>query len=463
MPKYCLLNQDINTSFINIETTWTGMRSKLLKKQTGYLVPDSFVELLKGETLNYFQNEKQAKIFSQACANLVINNPKLLQEIKKQNWRLAEQIIKLAEEILPRLNKLSDLEIIKFLLLSRKLQAQFAAWGMAVAFSDIYGFISEAITKIFTKRKKLKYSISVYLENLSNPKELSLTEQAYQEISRVNLNSAKEISKLLKKYFWLDQGYIGRGLTLENLRDIKKNHAFYEKQIVPSELLKIELKLNSKEERLLAVSRDLVQIKSWRSDRRQAIYVIVNKIIDRLAKRFKIEAKYLETLSTKELIKAIKNRKNSPSDLKERFERSLFIPQSADDYQIVINEEKINSYLAERINRLAINKTKTIKGQTACPGKVRGRVRLVFGPQHNNKISEGDILVSVSTSPQLLPAMKKALAFITDMGGITSHAAIVSRELKKPCVVGTKIATQVLRDGDIVEVDANKGVINILN
>jgi pyruvate,water dikinase len=90
-------------------------------------------------------------------------------------------------------------------------------------------------------------------------------------------------------------------------------------------------------------------------------------------------------------------------------------------------------------------------------------VRLVFGPQHNNKISEGDILVSVSTSPQLLPAMKKASAFITDMGGITSHAAIVSRELKKPCVVGTKIATQVLRDGDIVEVDANKGVINILN
>jgi hypothetical protein len=54
MPKYCLLNQDINTSFINIETTWTGMRSKLLKKQTGYLVPDSFVELLKGE--NFFSS-----------------------------------------------------------------------------------------------------------------------------------------------------------------------------------------------------------------------------------------------------------------------------------------------------------------------------------------------------------------------------------------------------------------------
>lgn len=68
-------------------------------------------------------------------------------------------------------------------------------------------------------------------------------------------------------------------------------------------------------------------------------------------------------------------------------------------------------------------------------------------------------MVSASTSPQLLPAMKQAAAFLTDVGGITSHAAIVARELKKPCVVGTKYATQILKDGDMVEVDANKGIV----
>ena len=87
---------------------------------------------------------------------------------------------------------------------------------------------------------------------------------------------------------------------------------------------------------------------------------------------------------------------------------------------------------------------------------------MVFGPQHNEKVAKGNILVSIATSPQLLPAMKRASAFVTDVGGITCHAAIVSRELKKPCVVGTKIATKVLRDGDSVEVDANKGVVKIL-
>ena len=76
-----------------------------------------------------------------------------------------------------------------------------------------------------------------------------------------------------------------------------------------------------------------------------------------------------------------------------------------------------------------------------------------------NKIKVGEILVANFTTPEYVPAMKKAAAIVTDDGGITSHAAIVARELKKPCVIGTKISTKVLRDGDLVEVDANKGIV----
>ena len=65
-------------------------------------------------------------------------------------------------------------------------------------------------------------------------------------------------------------------------------------------------------------------------------------------------------------------------------------------------------------------------------------------------------------SPTILSAMQKASAFITDEGGVTCHAAIVARELKKPCIIGTKIATKVLKDGDLVEVDTEKGVVKIL-
>ena len=66
------------------------------------------------------------------------------------------------------------------------------------------------------------------------------------------------------------------------------------------------------------------------------------------------------------------------------------------------------------------------------------------------------------TTPDMVPIMKKAAAFVTDEGGITCHAAIVSREMKKPCIIGTKIATKILHDGQLVEVDANRGIVKII-
>lgn len=79
-----------------------------------------------------------------------------------------------------------------------------------------------------------------------------------------------------------------------------------------------------------------------------------------------------------------------------------------------------------------------------------------------DKVKEGDILVTFMTTPVFVPAMEKAAAIVTDEGGILCHAAIVSRELGIPCVIGTKIATKVLKDGDFVEVDANRGIIKII-
>ena len=75
---------------------------------------------------------------------------------------------------------------------------------------------------------------------------------------------------------------------------------------------------------------------------------------------------------------------------------------------------------------------------------------------------KGGILVAPMTTPEYIFAMKKSIAVITDTGGLMSHAAVVSRELGIPCIVGTKIATKVLKDGDMVEVDANRGIIKII-
>lgn len=107
-------------------------------------------------------------------------------------------------------------------------------------------------------------------------------------------------------------------------------------------------------------------------------------------------------------------------------------------------------------------KSNLLKGEIAQKGIVRGRVKRVMGHRQIKEIKMGEILVSPMTTPDFLPAMKKAAAIVTDEGGVVCHAAIVARELKKPCIVGTKFATQLLKDGDFVEVDANIGEVRIL-
>jgi phosphohistidine swiveling domain-containing protein len=100
-----------------------------------------------------------------------------------------------------------------------------------------------------------------------------------------------------------------------------------------------------------------------------------------------------------------------------------------------------------------------LKGQPASPGKAKGRVRVLKKKADVKSLVKGEVLISPMTTPDFMPAMKKAAAIITDEGGITCHAAIVTRELNKPCIIGTKVATKVFKTGDYLEVDANKGII----
>jgi pyruvate,water dikinase len=100
-----------------------------------------------------------------------------------------------------------------------------------------------------------------------------------------------------------------------------------------------------------------------------------------------------------------------------------------------------------------------LEGLAASPGIVRGKARVVRNVAQIAKVQKGDILVTQMTSPDWVPTMKKSLGIITDQGGVTCHAAIVSRELGIPCVVGTQKATDILEDGDEVTVNGYEGVV----
>lgn len=109
--------------------------------------------------------------------------------------------------------------------------------------------------------------------------------------------------------------------------------------------------------------------------------------------------------------------------------------------------------------KVEIANTPKLTGTGASPGFASGHVKLIKSPKEISKVARGDILVAEMTSPDYVPAMKKAAAIVTDRGGMTSHAAIVSRELGVPCIVGTENATSTLKSGDVVSVDGTSGLV----
>lgn len=145
--------------------------------------------------------------------------------------------------------------------------------------------------------------------------------------------------------------------------------------------------------------------------------------------------------------------------LKKRYERYFF----ANNQLFVSNSKlKIAKKLGIKFIGKVAKKVRELKGSIAQKGFVRGYVRRVMGHKQINLVKTGEILISPMTIPDFLPAMIKAAAYVTDEGGTLCHAAIVAREFGKPCIVGTKFATEVFSDGDYVEVDANRGIVRLI-
>lgn len=108
------------------------------------------------------------------------------------------------------------------------------------------------------------------------------------------------------------------------------------------------------------------------------------------------------------------------------------------------------------------NYVNLIKGQSACQGIAKGRAKIVLELDDLKKIDKGNVIVTPMTTPDMTVALRTASAIVTNEGGITSHAAIVARELQKPCVIGTRIATKLIKNGDMLEVDGTAGTVKIL-
>ncbi|MFA6227024.1 MAG: PEP-utilizing enzyme [Candidatus Paceibacterota bacterium] len=172
----------------------------------------------------------------------------------------------------------------------------------------------------------------------------------------------------------------------------------------------------------------------------------------------------LRYLTQKEMGDYLGNRLNIIDILKVlnlRREKYLYL-LTIDGYEETSTDKDLIGKIYEEFY-LVKDIKKELNGFPAYKGIVKGRVfNKIQGNNSDHLVEKGYILVTSMTHPDDIYIIKESSAIITDEGGILSHAAIVAREMRKPCIIGTKIATQVLKDGDMVEVDADKGVVRII-
>jgi len=281
--------------------------------------------------------------------------------------------------------------------------------------------------------------------------------------------------KLFEKYWWINLGW-------ENMKPHNKEY-----------FLKAILKLRKKkgvEVRLKKIKNHIKDLETKRRDLfikynfssninywlefldKYAHYHDVRKeiqvkslyalhlIMQEMAKRLKLDAADLEWLWAGELIELFKGGNFDKAEIGKR-KRAVWASVSQRGIGFLSGEKAVKKFRDE----ITVQNEKfgELSGFGASRGIARGRVKVCFGiAEAKKKIRKGDILVCGMTTPDFVPIMRKCAAIVTDEGGLTCHAAIVSRELGIPCIVGTKIATQVLKNGDLVEVDANNGIVKIL-
>jgi len=151
------------------------------------------------------------------------------------------------------------------------------------------------------------------------------------------------------------------------------------------------------------------------------------------------------------------------AEIARRLEQHYGVPQdiewAKEDANLYLVQTRPVTTIREVEEREAVEETAPVllEGSPASPGVEAGPVKIVMDPSEIGKVEKGDVLVADMTTPDYVPAMKRAAAIITDRGGRTAHAAIVSRELGIPCVVGTGNATKNLRTGQVVTVDGARG------
>ncbi|PLX28826.1 hypothetical protein C0581_00860 [Candidatus Parcubacteria bacterium] len=308
-----------------------------------------------------------------------------------------------------------------------------------------------------------------------------LAQELYEEdvdIHNVEESQKDRVKMYITQWGWVHYGYCGPEYTIQNVLDEleiifekkespvdqieyakKELHKKMEKQ----EALFKKLDMNADERYIITAAQDFGYTKSYRASLMSLANLTINTLLKEYTKKEGYSFGQMGVCTAEEVCSYLRGEKPLPDvdTLNKRMQFSVFFSGLGIDKVIVGSEAK--KWVADNVEQEEVDRDMTeIPGTVACSGDedvVRGVAKIVLRSDDLAKVTQGDVIISTTTIPEYVPAMRRASAIATETGGLTCHAAIVSREMNKPCLIGIKHVTQIFKDGDHVEVDLKNSLI----
>ncbi len=444
-----------------------------------------------------------------------------LKQMALNDYDFLEKIIDLADHHGNTLNKWTEQNIFnvplqkysskKLIALYKRyilLEQKVSQYGVIPVYMDFHGFsLVENTVKEFLQRsvpkEKYQHYFMVFTEPIANSFSQDQEENLLRLIAKYYHNNTwrsevtvldldalkkkypqfyKDLQKHTARHAWVYYAYNGPAYSeanflafiLESLKNktspqnrlkqlnekkqkIKQLKNKYLKQLKPGLL----------ETKMLSLAGKFVWAKPRRKDYESKSYYHVEKLQREIAHRLYLSLEQVRSLPIEKLERFLTSTKVRPEIANEIFRLHICVHSGEGKTKTYTGDEaekfiKLNIKSISQKRQLNQETLHELTGQTAFPGLVKGMVKIINTVEEMHKMNSGDILVSFATTPSIVPAMKKAAAILTDEGGLTCHASIVSREMEIPCIVGLKVATKVFKDGDMVTVNATTGVVTKL-
>jgi len=461
---------------VQVAQAWNFGWGQAMKRVYGVSVTDTLV-FRDDKKTDYYVNSSQHQKYV-ASLYQMLNKENFLKVFHKQAQAKLETILK---ETTTKFNqdfsKLSNkhlLAVYQNFILPNQTRFYIRMWTVF----NIGEPLAEVVKQELSKRIAEPDKVIEYLLELSSPlkpndvltERMELLQLALIKHRITRQQFQKRLARHTAKYahipmFDFDHDPYTEKHFSRQLRQIKRpegelkeiNRLFVNRKKHFRQMLK-KLKADRKLGLLLKFLKENVFLRDYRDMIRQKLNLQLRKFYQEIGRRLGLTLAEVASLTNHEISKYLKAEKKFPKSIVQQRNKAYLLIQSGNRAKIYSGQQALDKAKLE-LQEKRLQKTREIRGIVGSGGFAKGRAKIVYTNKDLKKVQKGDIIVAAMTRQDFVTAIRKAKALVTDEGSVTAHAAIIARELKMPCIVATKIATKIFKDGDMVEVDAERGVV----